>query len=302
MVANSNLPSRAQAPAPRRLRIWHLINLLSFDAVLVGLTWQLIFTLEFLDRFPYTIESLIIGIAIWLAYTADRILDSRNLKTDLPHTARHHFHHRFQTPICFWWILALVLNVILIAGFTHAAQIKWGAVCLLLVFLYLLNSQKNILTVKAIPKEAQAGLIFAFGISLACWPSAPQAITSSLFAATLVTGVLFSINCGTVAYWERQLDKAQTFFAWTSGCHTTLIPIVFALGLELTLILVMLYFELLPSFITNCLLSSMSCLAIVIFWNQKHELARSPEIRELLADLSLILPPAAIIVWRIQHG
>ncbi len=312
VVANSTPPSRAQAAAPRKIRSWHLINLLSLDAVMVGLTWQLIFTLEFLNRFPHAIESLIIGITIWLAYTADRILDSWNLETNLPHTSRHYFHHQFRTPMCCFWTIALGFDVILIASFTHTVQIQWGLVCLLFVLLYLLNSQKNIRALRAIPKEAQAGFIFAFGVSLVCWPAAPQQIAGPLFSATLVTGVLFSINCATVAYWERQLDEAQTFFAWTSGSNTTLTPIAFAFGLELTLTLAMLYFALLDTFITNCLLSSTSCLAITIFLSQRHEqkqtqnrsmsLTRSPEIRELLADFSLILPPATLTVWRVYYG
>ena len=130
MVANSTPPSRAQAAAPRKIRSWHLINLLSLDAVMVGLTWQLIFTLEFLNRFPHAIESLIIGITIWLAYTADRILDSWNLETNLPHTSRHYFHHQFRTPMCCFWTIALGFDVILIASFTHTVQIQWGLVCL----------------------------------------------------------------------------------------------------------------------------------------------------------------------------
>ena len=312
VVATTNSPALTSAATTESIRLWHLVNLLSLDAVTVGLTWQLVFTLQFFDRFPSLVESSIIGISIWLAYTADRILDSRRLQCELPHSSRHSFHRQFQTLICFLWILALGLNVILITGFTSADEIKWGMVCLLLVFLYLLNAQKNNWTVRQIPKELQAGLIFGFGVSLVCWPAAPQQITSSLLASTLVTGSLFSINCATVAYWERRLDTAQAFFAWTSERKTTLAPIAFALALEFALILAMLYFELLPTFIANCLLSSTSCLVIAISANKRHEQnqtqnrdtprARSPKGRELLADLSLILPPATLIVWRVYHG
>ena len=312
VVATTNSSALPQAATTVSIRLWHLINLLSLDAVTVGLTWQLVFTLQFFDRFPSLVESSIIGISIWLAYTADRILDSRRLQCELPHSSRHSFHRQFQTLICFLWILALGLNVILITGFTSADQIKWGMVCLLLVFLYLLNAQKNNSTLRRIPKELQAGLIFGFGVSLVCWPAAAQPITSPLLASTLVTGSLFSINCATVAYWERRLDTAQTFLAWTSQRNTTLAPIAYALALEFALILVMLYSGLLPTFISYCLLSSTSCLAITIFSNKRYEQnqtrdrgtpsAQSPKGRELLADLSLILPPATLIVWRVYHG
>ena len=312
VVATTNSSTLPQTATVDSIRPWHLINLLSLDAVTVGLTWQLVFTLQFFDRFPSLVESSIIGISIWLAYTADRILDSRRLQCELPHSSRHSFHRQFRTLICFLWILALGLNVVLITRFTSTDQIKWGVVCLLLVFLYLLNAQKNNWTVRRIPKELQAGLIFSFGVSLVCWPAAPQQIFSPLLAATLLTGSLFSINCTTVAFWERQLDTAQTFFAWTSRRNTTVAPIVIAISFEFTLTLMMLYFGLLPTFIAHCLLSSTLSLTTAIFANQRYGKnqtqnqdtppIRSPKGRELLADLSLVLPPTMLILWRVYHG
>ncbi len=312
LAATTKSSALPQVAPTDSIRVWHLINLLSLDAVTVGLTWQLVFTLQFLDRFPSPVESSIIGISIWLAYTADRILDSRRLQCELPHSSRHSFHHHFQTLMCFLWILALGLNVFLIARFTSDSQVKWGLACLLLVFLYLLNAQKNNLPVRQIPKELQAGLIFGFGVSLTCWPSTSQSIVSPLLTSTLLTGLLFAINCATIAFWERQLDSAQTFFAWTSRRSTTLTPLAYAIALEFTLIFAMLYSELLPLFIAHCLLSGTSCLATAIFFHQRHErnqtpnrdisMTRSPKGRELLADLSLILPTATLIVWRVYHG
>lgn len=312
VVATTTSPALRKLATTDCIRIWHLVNLFSLDAVTVGLTWQVVFTLQFFDRFPSPSESSIIGISIWLAYTADRILDSRRLRCELPHSSRHSFHHQFQKLMCFLWVLALGLNVILIARCTSDAQIIWGMVCLIIVFLYLLNAQQNTLTLQGIPKELQAGLIFGFGVSLTCWPSAPQTILVPLMTATLVTGFLFAINCATVAFWERQLDSAQMFLAWTSRRNTTLAPIAFALALEFTIIFAMLYSKVLPIFIANCLISSTSCLAMTIFFHQRHEgnrtdnrelsMTKSPKVRELLADLSLILPPATLVIWRIYHG
>ena len=312
MAASRNSPALPHVATARSIHTWHLVNLLSLDAVAVGLTWQLVFTLQFLDRFPTPVESLIIGISIWLAYTADRILDARRLQTDLPHSSRHSFHDQFQILMCFLWIIAFGFNVILIANFTNADQITWGIGCLLIVLLYLLNAQKNIRAVRQIPKELQAGLIFGFGVSLVCWPVISQQTTSTLLVATLITGTLFSINCATVAYWERKIDQAQLFSAWTTQRNATPAPLAIALSLQLALILALLSIDLLPPFISHCLLSSTACMTIAIFANHRHEqssrrqqntrLTRSPQIRESLADLSLILPPATLIIWRVYLG
>ena len=150
VVASTNSSALPQVATTDSIRAWHLINILSLDAATVGLTWQLVFTLQFLNRLPSVVESSIIGISIWLAYTADRILDSRRLQRELPHSSRHSFHHQFQILMCFLWILALGLNVILIARCTSDDQIKWGMVCLLLVFLYLLNAQNFIKSMRTL--------------------------------------------------------------------------------------------------------------------------------------------------------
>lgn len=314
VVATSKSHELQYTAATQSIFTWHLINLISLDAVAIGLTWQLIFTLQFLDRFPSPVESSIIGSAIWLAYTADRSLDARRLRFDLPHSSRHAFHHKFLKLIFFIWIVILCSCLTLVVKFTSAAQVKWGLICLPLVLVYLLNAQKNSRPVRLFPKELQAGLIFAFGISLACWQAAPPNFNYSLLTATLVTGTLFSINCATIAYWERQLDTAQTFVAWTSQKNTTLAPIALALALQFLLIFVMFVFGMLPAFTTNCLLSSAACLAVVIFSNQQHTqcsgelgnhelpLIRNLKFREFLADIAFILPPAIPIAWHIFHS
>ena len=166
--------------------------------------------------------------------------------------------------MCFLWIIAFGFNVILIANFTNADQITWGMGCLLIVLLYLLNAQKNIRAVRQIPKELQAGLIFGFGVSLVCWPVVSQQITLNLLVATLITGTLFSINCATVAYWERQIDQAQLFSAWTTQRNATPTPLAIALSLQLALILALLSIDLLPTFISHCLLSSTACMLSLI--------------------------------------
>lgn len=296
-------PDLSQATLRVRIRLWQLVNLCSLDAVTVGLTWQLIFTLQFCGRFPSWVESSIIGTSIWLAYTADRILDSRQLQCDLPHTSRHHFHHQFRRPICFLWMLALGFNAILIIHFSTVNQIKWGMSCLLLVCFYLLNVQKTNWTIRRIPKEIQAGCIFGFGVSLVSWSSSSERPTFQLFFSTVVTGFLFSINCATVAYWERQLDAAQTFSSWTARRSATLYPIAIALVFEFALIISLLFFEAIPRLIAGCLLSSALCLAITVVTNRKLHmhcpdalLTKPLAIRELLADISLILPPSVLII------
>ncbi|MDE0863985.1 MAG: hypothetical protein OSA98_09365 [Rubripirellula sp.] len=312
MVATPIPSDSPQATAWNRTRVWHVVNLCSLDAVTVGLAWQLVFTLQFCGRFPTLVESAIIGISIWLAYTADRILDSRQLKPDLPHTSRHRFHHQFRRPLSIVWILALAINTILITTFATTNQIRWGVGCLLLVLLYMFGIQNGTWTVRRIPKEIQAGFLFGFGVSLVCWSSAPNQPTFQLLLSTLVAGSLFSINCATVAYWERQLDAAQTFFSWTSLRSATVTPIAVAIFLEVALATILLIFEAIPWFIAGCLMGSTLCLGITVLTNQRHQerhihysnglLTKPPAGRELLADISLIFPPIVLVILSAYNG
>ena len=46
--------------------LWSWANLLSLDAVAVGVFWQFIFTIEFCGRMPAAYEVGIIGLSIWM--------------------------------------------------------------------------------------------------------------------------------------------------------------------------------------------------------------------------------------------
>jgi membrane protein YdbS with pleckstrin-like domain len=308
---------------------WHPFNQCSLDAVTVGLTWQLVFVIQFCGRFPTLAESSIIGISIWLAYTADRILDARHLRPDLPHTSRHHFHHQFRRPLSMIWKLALIIDVILIASFASLNQIKWGMGCLFLVTFYVLGIQKSNWSIRRIPKELQAGCLFGFGISLVCWSADSETNLSPLFFSTLVAGFLFSVNCATVAYWERQLDAAQAFVSWTSRRNSTLIPIAVALMVEVVMTISLLFWQAIPPFIAACLLTSTVCLAMTILLitvlpehreqtyhtcssdtmstkpqalTKPQTLTKPPTRREILADMSLIFPPTVLVILGAYHG
>ena len=279
------------------------MNLCSLDAVSVGLAWQLVFTLQFCGRVPQIAESGIIGVTIWLAYTADRILDSRRLDPDLPHTLRHRFHCQFQRPLSCIWIIAFSVDVMLMTTFATPAQIKWGLGCLLLVVVYLLRVQQRNARKRRFPKELQAGFLFGFGISLICWSELPSSARTPLMLSTVLTGLLFSINCATVAYWERGLDAVQEFASWTSPRSPTATPIALALAIQVAATAILFVMEIIPLFLGCCLLSSSLLLGIIFVasrWQRRCEpntvVTVPPSGWELLADISLIFPPTFIVI------
>ena len=202
---------------------WHLINLCSLDAVTVGLAWQAVFTMQFCNRYPTWAESLIIGLSIWLltpltAFSPAAFANGQAayLPAQVP--------SQFRQQLSIIWILALVFDATLIIFFADGAQLQWGLGCLTLVILYIAGIQLGHWKLR-LPKEIQAGFLFAFGITLTCWATLAEPSIYPLLLSTILVGFLFSINCATIAYWERRFDAAQSFSSWTSRQPVSLQPV-----------------------------------------------------------------------------
>jgi hypothetical protein len=70
---------------------WAWLHLLSLDAVLVGILWQLLFE-RALHVGLAPVVNLITALVIWLIYVADRILDSYQPAEDAGEAVRHRFY------------------------------------------------------------------------------------------------------------------------------------------------------------------------------------------------------------------
>lgn len=86
-----------------------LINVLSIDAVAVAVLWQAAVTRLWTGRNPTVWESVAMGLATWIVYTIDRILDGSGRPPRRPPLAtdRHRFHRRYR--------MALIVAVCLAA-------------------------------------------------------------------------------------------------------------------------------------------------------------------------------------------
>src|ERR1700704_1719121 len=71
-------------------RFWLWPNLLSLDAPVVAVLWQILFARCF--QVPVdALAALLLLLTVWLIYAADRILDARR---DECHSPRHEFYRR----------------------------------------------------------------------------------------------------------------------------------------------------------------------------------------------------------------
>jgi hypothetical protein len=173
-------------------RFWLWPNLLSLDAPIVAVLWQILFARCFHATVPGVAAALLV-LAVWLIYAADRAFDARG-ESKLP---RHEFYRRHWRVVLPVWTAAFALAAWLAWTRLPAPLLQRGAIIAAAVALYFA-------VVHAIrpawPKELAVAILFAVGASVAAW----SAVRS---AADVEAIVLFCclcwINCMAIEQWER---------------------------------------------------------------------------------------------------
>jgi hypothetical protein len=182
-------------------------NLVCLDAPLVAVAWLWLFARTF--RVPLHAGNVVaLFLTAWLIYLADRFADSFSLKPNSPRSLRQDFCLRHRA---IW-----VASAALIAGFD--AYVIWrttalqtfvvGAVVGILALIYLVVNHPLGLIWRSLPaKELAIGILFAVGTVIALLPRIP--LTTGFALATVAFAALCSLNCISIAWWERELDRAQ---------------------------------------------------------------------------------------------
>ena len=185
--------------------IW--LNLVCLDAPLVAIAWLWLFARMF--RVPFQIgNGVALFLTAWLIYLADRFADSSTLKPDLPRSRRQDFCLQYREP----WVVMIAL----VAGFdayviwrtTALATFLAGGVVGIIAVVYLVVNHPLGRIWRSLPaKELAIGVLFAAGTIVALLPWIPSTRTFAI--AALAFAALCSLNCISIAAWERDLDRAQ---------------------------------------------------------------------------------------------
>ena len=189
-----------------RARLWLWPNLLSLDAPLVALLWQMLFLRCFHGQ-EQALPAFLLVSAVWLIYAADRAIDAWRGACARP---RHEFYRRYWRAILPVWMAVLTAACWLAWTRLARATFERGACLTAIVAVYFA-------IVHAFPgkwpKEAAVAVIFALGASLTAW-------TRVETPADVVTVILFSclcwINCAAIEEWER--GQSQFPVGLLAGC------------------------------------------------------------------------------------
>ena len=172
-------------------------NLLSLDAPVVAVLWQILFIRCFhatrLTQGTVRPSVLLVSV-VWLIYAADRALDAWRGSDARP---RHEFYRRHWRALLPIWIVVLAAT----SGFAWTSLqpelFERGAWLLAAVLVYFGVVHFSRLRW---PKEAAVAIIFGLGASLAAWTrveTSYDVLTVVLFAC------LCWINCAAITDWEH---------------------------------------------------------------------------------------------------
>ena len=189
-------------------RPWLWPNLLSLDAPLVALLWQLLFVRCFHGSLG-TLPAALLAVAVWLIYVADRTLDAwRGLEQSSLVTSSTGV---IGVPCCRY-------------GSPRSARARgWpGAACLgrfscegavvasgTALYLAAVHLTPGLLR-RAGSKESAVAVLFGLGASLAAWPSVQ---TTSDVLAILLFSCLCWMNCAAIDDWEHGRELRPSVIA-----------------------------------------------------------------------------------------
>jgi hypothetical protein len=195
--------------------IW--LNLVCLDAPIVSVVWLWLFARIF--EVPLQLgHAVALFLTAWLIYLADRLADAVSLKSVTPRSLRQEFCLKHREI----WISALLLiggfDLYVIWRSVAAGTFFAGAVVGLLAVIYLALNHPRGLIWRSFPiKEFAIGLLFTAGTLVALLPG-PAPLGGAFIACGLAFACLCSLNCISIARWERELDRAQGKIS-VATCH-----------------------------------------------------------------------------------
>ena len=263
--------------------VW--LNLVCLDAPLVSIAWLGLFARVFhVSLGP--VNCLALFLTAWLIYLADRLADSRALSNNVARSLRHQFCLGHQQS----WIGSLIIigladAFIIWQGISPEVAVAGAVVGTFAVIHLVLNYSAGGAWPPLPLKEVTVGQLFAAGTLVALCPG-PHPITESLVVSGLAFAGLCTLNCISIAFWERELDEMQRKVSFATRFpeldrHLAGVSVLLALGCGIG---AMVDHE--AATVLGCVTLSSLMLASLDFFQERIDRDQ----RAALADLVLLTP------------
>jgi hypothetical protein len=198
-------------------RVWLWPNLLSLDAPVVALLWQILFARCFHARVEL-LPSVLLVLAVWLIYAADRTLDAWTGSCARP---RHEFYRKHWKSLLPLWILALAAGSTLAWTRLTPELLVCGIALATVVAGYFVLLHLGVLQKT---KEAAVAVLFALGATLSAWPNVRSAVD---IEAIILFSCLCWINCVAIERWESAAVQRWPIAAAAGVVALAAVPLLF---------------------------------------------------------------------------
>ncbi|MCU1292266.1 MAG: hypothetical protein JWP08_1116 [Bryobacterales bacterium] len=204
MLASEEAPVLAvllsgDSVSPRlRTKAWLWVNLLSIDAPLVAVAWQVWFAQCF-DVPLAPLSVLALALTVWMIYATDRLLDVRRSEVPLL-TERHRFHKKHAQSISIAVVFCLgalvPITILLRPVLLRDGLMLSAVVALYFALVHVLPTALS----RWCPKEMAVGIVFALGAGLAPWSRMQR--PEPLIVPLVLFAFLCWLNCAAIEVWE----------------------------------------------------------------------------------------------------
>lgn len=263
-------------------RPWLWFNILSIDAPLVAIAWQVWFARCFqVTLSPVVVVTL--ALTVWMIYAADRLLDVRHSGNAELATDRHRFHREHAGSIlvgvglCF---ISLSLSAMMLSPMLLRDGLALSAV--VLVYFLSVHLLPGVMA-GLCPKEMAVGIVFALGTALA--PCAQLQHSRELILPVSLFACLCFLNCSAIEVWEGS-DVTKCY---SSSTHFFTLWLVQHLRLLATLVAIAGVIALVVSRV-HAVFAAIIVSALAFVWLDVERERLSPDLLRVLTDAALLSP------------
>ena len=272
---------------------WLWCNLLSLDAPVVAIVWQILFARCFSAQVGIS-ASATLGLTVWFIYVADRMLDALRWNPELILPARHAFCREHWNGMA----VAAIAGLFTLGGLCARLPfplLRNGAVLLAAVGVYFAIVHGRPVNLRRFwPKEVIVGGIFCLGTCLAAWTGSRSSIRSEMILPALLFAALCVLNCVAIEYWEWNGCSSS----WNESPH----PVSLWIGrritsLSLAVAITAAFSLALSPAKTHPLFFALLLSSLIIgYLSRRSQLFAVPS-RRVLADVALLTPLLTLAIF-----
>jgi hypothetical protein len=263
-----------------RTPAWLWPNILSLDAPLVAVLWQVLLARSIgIHVDPYELP-LLAG-AVWLVYFSDRVLDALRTPPGNWEPVRQRFYRRHCRAASFVLFAASLSIVPLAATLLRPAVFRAGLSLALIVGVYfvVVHAAPQCWRVRW-PREFVVAVIFTAGTFLALWIGAGDAFLR-LAGSAVLFALLCWVNCSAIEFWEWQ---SAARLPWTTRYLGKYVSAICACITAIAAFLELA--RLAPGAVCIAVVLSGASFGMLARWRSRL----SPELLRVAADLALCTP------------